>query len=63
MAGSGTESPIRMLAGHDEIDYFVSRQRSGMAKQMQGSQAPVQAIKTKMLCEPILILVFPLSAI
>lgn len=60
MAGSGAEAAAGVLAGQDEVDDLVSRQGVGMAQQMKGGQAPVQATDSKMLREPVIQVVMSL---
>lgn len=59
---SGTKASVRVLAGHDKCDGVISWQRLGMAEQVQGRQAPIDAIQTKMLRQPVFEFVFSLSA-
>ena len=47
------ETTVVMLARQDELDSLRSRESIRMAEKMQSRQAPVDAIQTQVLGEPI----------
>jgi hypothetical protein len=52
---------ILILTWKNEVDCLMPRQSFGMAKKVKGSQSPVYAVESKVLRQPILKLIFPLS--
>lgn len=62
MAGGGPKAPrVLLLAGQHKVDGLVTWQSSGVVEEMQGGQAPVDAIESQMFREPILQLVSSLD--
>jgi hypothetical protein len=62
MAGCSSEPAVFALTGENKVDGLFPRESFREAKKMQGCQAPVYAIQTKMLCEPIFQLIPPLAS-
>jgi hypothetical protein len=60
MAGSSTEASIVMQARENKLQNLLARQGVRMTEQMQGCQAPIEAVQTKVLGEPVLQLILAL---
>lgn len=60
MARRSTEAAIVVLAGQHKVNGLLPRQRIGVAQEMQSRQAPVYAIESQVLCQPIFQFVLPL---
>lgn len=60
MAGGSTEAAVIVEAGEDEVEDALAGQGVRMAEQMQGSQAPVEAIEAEVFGQPVLELVLAL---
>jgi hypothetical protein len=54
MAWGGAEAAALMQTLEDEFQNLGARKGVRPSQQMQGSQAPVQAIESKVLGEPVL---------
>jgi hypothetical protein len=59
MPGRSPKTAILPLAAQHKRDGFVSRQSIGASKQVQGCEAPVKAVETQVLGEPVFELVAP----
>jgi hypothetical protein len=57
------EAAIFMQTGKDKFEQFSTRKSFGVAKQVQCSQSPVEAVEAQMLGEPVLELVFALERV
>ena len=63
MARCGAEAPITVQAGQDEIDHPLFGECFRPTKEMRGCEAPIQAVQTQMLREPVLKLIAPLQSL
>lgn len=61
MFWSSSETAIIVLAGEDEVDCLLSGQGVWLSEQVKSSQAPIDAVQSQMLCEPVLQLILTLS--
>jgi hypothetical protein len=60
MAWGGAEAAALMQTREDEVENLCTRKGVGASQQMQGGQAPVQAVEPEVLGEPVVDLVFAL---
>ena len=60
MSRCSTEAAALMQTGEDEGEDAIAWESVGLAKQMQGSQPPIQAVDPEVLSKPILQLVLAL---
>jgi hypothetical protein len=55
------KASILILTRKNKVDCLLPRQSFGMAKKVKGSEPPIYAVESKVLRQPILKLIFPLS--
>jgi hypothetical protein len=61
VAWCSAKAPILILTRKNEVDCRLPRQSFRMAKKVKGSEPPIHAVESKVLRQPILKLIFPLS--
>ena len=62
MTRGRTETTTIVLTGEYEVDGFVARKSIGMTEEMQCSQAPIDAVESQVLRQPVFEFIFALSA-
>lgn len=59
MAWSGGETPALVLAREDKINGLSAWEGIRVAEQVEGDEAPVDAVETEMLGQPVVVLILP----
>lgn len=60
MTWGSTKTTVVVQAGQDKIDEFTLGQSIGLAKKIEGCQAPVDATEAQVFGEPVVELIFAL---